>query len=345
MIRVLVVDDSATVRTTLTRELAADPDIQVIGAAPDPYVARDLIVRFKPDVITLDLEMPRMDGLSFLTRLMHHCPLPVIVVSSLTPQGSQLAMRALELGALEVLSKPESAYSVAELGAELIRAVKAAAEIRPGMLHRIEPIVGPAAIVPLTAVGNSIIAIGASTGGTRAIEVILSHLPANAPAIFVVQHMPPRFTTAFAQRLDQITAMEVREAAHGDTLLPGRVLVAPGNRHLLIARSGLPHRVELSDAPRVFYQRPSVEVAFQSAARAAGPNAIGVLLTGMGVDGARGLLDMRTAGAHTIVQDEATSIIFGMPREAIALGAAEQVLPLDAIAPALIALSAHRAAA
>ena len=345
MTRVLVVDDSAVVRKALTQELARDPEIEVVGAAPDPYVARELIARTHPHVLTLDIDMPRMDGLTFLAKLMRHCPLPVIIVSSLTPRGSRMALQALELGAIDVISKPESAYAVGDLGAQLARTIKAAALIDVRKLVPAAPAGPQLPIPPLRASAHRIVAIGGSTGGTRAIAEIVSRFPANGPATLIVQHMPAGFTRAFAQRLDQLSAMTIREARAGDTLESGLALVAPGDRHLAIGRSDDRTIAMLRDGPRVHFQRPSVEVLFDSVTETAGAEAVGILLTGMGADGAQGLLRMRRAGASTIAQDEATSVVFGMPREAILCGAAEQVLGLPAIADAALELSVRRRAA
>jgi two-component system, chemotaxis family, protein-glutamate methylesterase/glutaminase len=348
MIRVLVVDDSAVVRKALSQALARDPEIEVVGAAPDPYVARDLIARTRPHVLTLDIDMPRMDGLTFLTKLMGHCPLPVIIVSSLTPRGSRMALQALELGAIDVISKPESAYAVGDLGVQLTRTIKAAALIDVRKLVPAAPDAAASPLPPLALLGaaaHRIVAIGGSTGGTRAIAEIIGRFPANGPATLIVQHMPPGFTRAFAQRLDQLSAMNVREAGAGDALERGLALVAPGDQHMTVGRAGGRTIVMLRDGPRVNFQRPSVEVLFDSVAETIGAQAVGILLTGMGDDGAQGLLRMRSAGASTIAQDEATSVVFGMPREAILRGAAEQVLALPEIADAALELSVQRRAA
>lgn len=332
MIRVLIVDDSALVRKVLSEELAHDPEIEVIGTAPDPYVARDKIVRLNPDVITLDIEMPRMDGLSFLRKLMVHHPMPVIIVSSLTKKGGEMAMEALSIGAVEVLCKPGEAYTIGELSRELIQKIKIASRLR--VEKREAAVTQNGQIRPMQALAQTtlkIIAIGASTGGTEALREVLMRFPANAPAALVVQHMPEKFTRAFADRLNGLCAIEVREAQHGDTLRQGLALIAPGNKHMLLTRNGAVYSVVIKDGPRVHHQRPAVDVTFKSVARFAGKNAIGVVLTGMGADGAEGLMEMRTAGAHTVVQDEKTSVVFGMPKEAIAIGAAEKVAPLTQI--------------
>lgn len=339
MIRVLVVDDSAMVRQIFTQALAQDPEIQVVGAAPDPYVARDRIVELRPDVITLDVEMPRMDGLTFLRKLMQHHPLPVIVVSSLTPQGGRLALEALEAGAVAVLSKPGAAYTVGEMSLELIETIKAAAGVNPRHLARCAQADAPQRLA-LSCTTNKIVAIGASTGGTQALETVLRALPANAPGAVVVQHMPEHFTRAFADRLNGICAVEVREAADGDSVAPGRVLIAPGNRHLLLRRSGARYYAQVKDGPLVGRHRPAVDVLFRSAARYAGRNAVGVILTGMGCDGARGMLEMHQAGATTIAQDEATCVVYGMPKEAVKLGGVDLSLPLGEIAQGLLQAAA-----
>lgn len=342
-IKVLIVDDSATVRQVFTKELAKDPEIAVVGAAPDPYVAREMIFRLQPQVVTLDIEMPRMDGISFLKRLMEHWPLPVIIVSSLTPKGGDLALEALAAGAVEVFAKPGTAYTVGEMSPLLIECIKASARIpvlRKAVVHSVPGSYGTRRLA-MTRTTNHIVAIGASTGGVQALEAILTRFPADCPGTVIVQHMPPGFTRTFAQRLDSICAMEVREAQAGDTVIPGRVLIAPGDRHLMLERSGAVYRVRLDDGPRVGLHKPAINVLFESVAKYAGRNAVGVILTGMGRDGAQGLKTMKDAGARTIAQDEASSIVFGMPKEAIALGAAEQILPLDNIARGILTLAAE----
>ena len=338
MIKVLVVDDSALVRKLLTEELSRYSDIEVVGGAIDPYVARDKIVRLKPDVITLDLEMPRMDGLSFLSKLMKYHPLPVVVVSSLTPSNSQNAIRALELGAVEVICKPGSSLSAPDISQSLIKAVRAAARAKVGKI--IENVSGEEHSnqgyqIPLKTT-HKVIAIGASTGGTVAIEKLLIDMPLNIPGILVVQHMPEYFTASFASRLDTICKIEVREAKDGDTAVPGVALIAPGGRHMLLERSGAFYQVRIKGGPMVHHQRPSVDVLFHSVAKQAGANAMGVLLTGMGSDGAEGLLAMRQSKAYTIAQDEASSVVYGMPGEAVKLGAACEVLPLADISGRIV---------
>lgn len=335
--RVLIVDDSAVVRQIFTDLISQAPDLEVCGNAPDPYVARDKIFHERPDVITLDLEMPRMDGLTFLKKLMHYHPLPVVIVSSLTPQGSRMAVEALELGAVEVLGKPGSSFSVGNLADQLLTKIRAAARTRPRPAPAGPPAVAAPALSlsPLTTT-HKVVAIGASTGGTEAIREILTRLPPTFPGIVIVQHMPPKFTTSFAERLDQLCALEVKEAADGDSVLPGRALLAPGNYHMLLQRSGARYLVRVKNGPPVHHQRPSVDVLFQSVAQAAGGNAVGVILTGMGADGAAGLLAMRQQGAHTIAQDEDSCVVFGMPKEAIQRQAAAKVLPLNRIAEELV---------
>jgi two-component system chemotaxis response regulator CheB len=342
-IRVLVVDDSAIVRKLLSESLSGEPDIEIAGTAPDPYVARDKILSLKPDVLTLDIEMPRMDGLTFLRKLMRFHPMPVIVISSLAQPSCRTAVEALELGAVEVLAKPGGPYSIGELRQVLGAKVRAAAAAR--LRPRTEPSVQP----PLDSVTalppDCVIAIGASTGGTEAIASVLCRFPASTPGVLIAQHIPPLFSRAFAQRLNQICAMEVREAVDGDLVRPGLALVAPGDYHLLLRRSAAGYSAVVKTGPRVCYQRPSVDVLFQSVAEAAGARAVGALLTGMGSDGAQGLLRMRRSGAHTIAQDESSCVVFGMPREAIALGAAAAVVPLNRIPDAILsARLAHTSA-
>lgn len=335
-IRVLVVDDSAVVRQVLCRELARLPGIEVVGSAANPYEARERVAELRPDVLTLDVEMPRMDGITFLRKLMEHFPLPVVIVSSLTTKGSRLALEALDAGAVAVIAKPESAFSVESVLVELEQAVRAAAVAR--VKKRIPS--APRASLALARTSNMILAIGASTGGTRALEDILTELPPNTPGIVVVQHMPETFTREFADRLNGLSRLTIREARDGDLVSTGTVLVAPGNRHLVVRRSGASYKVALRDAPRVNRHRPSVDVMFESVADHAGANAVGAILTGMGGDGAAGLLAMRRAGARTIAQDEKSCVVFGMPREAILRGAAEHIAPLEKIAGLLLELVA-----
>jgi two-component system chemotaxis response regulator CheB len=342
-VRVLVVDDSAVVRSVFSQELARDHGIEVVGAAPDPFAARDMILEQQPDVITLDVEMPRMDGITFLRKIMRYRPTPVIVVSSLTAAGGALAMEALAAGACEVMCKPGAAYSVGDMTRDLVEKVK---EVAATGIRRAPPPAPegePAEPRALARTTNQVLAIGASTGGTVAIERILSALPPNAPGIVITQHMPELFTRFFANRLKQISRLDAREASSGDGVVPGVALVAPGNKHLLVKRSGARYLVEVKDGPRVNRHRPSVDVMFRSVARTCGRNAVGVLLTGMGADGAQGMQAMHEAGAYTIAQDETTSVVFGMPRVAIELGAVDEVLPLDRIAPELLRQAAREA--
>ena len=343
MIRVLVVDDSAVVRQVLTQELKKDPLIEVIGAAPDPYVAREMIAAHRPDVLTLDLEMPRMDGLSFLRQLMKHHPLPTLIVSSLTPKGSALALEAMAAGAVEVVQKPGAAYRVGDLGMYLREKVKSAAGIDLKALQASLQVSSPPPAPLLSVRTQTVVAIGASTGGTIALEKILRALPVDAPGIVISQHMPPGFTQAFAERLSTLCKVKVREAKHGDPILTGGVLIAPGNQHLLVKTSGARSFVELSDEAPVNRHRPSVDVMFRSVARALGPAAVGVILTGMGADGADGLLEMKRAGATMIAQDEASCVVFGMPREAIERGAADEIVPLDGVAARVLEVVRERA--
>ncbi|MBI4791552.1 MAG: chemotaxis response regulator protein-glutamate methylesterase [Deltaproteobacteria bacterium] len=341
-IRVLIVDDSAVVRKVFSEELSGQPDMEVVGTAPDPYVARDKIVQLKPDVVTLDIEMPRMDGLTFLRKLMKHYPLPVIIVSSLTKKGGVLALEAMESGAVDVICKPGEAYSVGEMGVQLADKIRAAAAVRIEDLRRrlLKP-ERQAVLVSRRSLAESthkVIAIGSSTGGTEALKQVLINLPVTTPGIMIVQHMPQHFTASFAQRLDSLCKISVKEAEDGDAVLPGRALVAPGNYHMVMRRSGARYFVEIKTGPLVCHQRPAVEVLFNSVAAYGGANAIGVILTGMGKDGARGMLKMHEAGAKTIAQDEASCVVFGMPKEAIAAGGVDQVVPLDRIGQALLDL-------
>ena len=339
MIRVLVVDDSAIVREVFTTELSKDPELEVVGTAIDPYIARDKIVKLKPDVVTLDVEMPRMDGITFLRKLMRYHPLPIIIVSSLTPKGGQIAMDAMNAGAVEVMCKPGTSYTVGDMSVELIDKIKAAASVNmarwalsAASVSAKRPVV-QSAILRTT---NKVVAIGASTGGTQALLNVLSSLPADAPGTVVVQHMPEHFTTSFAQRLNDFCGMEVREAASGDSVSPGKVLIAPGNKHMLLRRSGSRYCVDVKTGPLVHRHRPSVEVLFSSTAQYAGPNAIGVIMTGMGDDGATGMWKMKQAGATTIAQDEASCVVFGMPKEAIKQGGVDHVVHLDRIPDAIL---------
>ncbi len=336
-VRVLIVDDSAIVRKVLSQQLSQHRGIEVVGTAPDPYIARDKIVALNPDVLTLDVEMPRMDGITFLRKLMKHHPMPVIILSSLTPQGGKMAMEAFAAGAVEVVSKPGPAYSVGEACNDLVQKIQAASRAR--IDRQIAPET-PAQSIPtklhMAETTNKIFAIGASTGGVQALSCVLPSLPSNAPGTLVVQHMPHNFTKSFAERLNKDCAVTVKEAQDGDHVIPGTVLIAPGGLHMLLQRSGANYYVTIKDGPSVCHQKPSVEVLFNSVAKYAGANAVGAILTGMGNDGARGLLNMRENGAFTIAQDEASSIVFGMPKEAIACGAAQKVVPLWQVTKTMI---------
>ncbi|MGM0643445.1 MAG: protein-glutamate methylesterase/protein-glutamine glutaminase [Thermodesulfobacteriota bacterium] len=334
-IRVIVVDDSAIVRKVLSRELSMHKDIEVVATAPDPYVARDKIVHLEPDVITLDIEMPRMDGLTFLKKLMKHKPLPVVIVSSLTPKGSDIALEALEAGALEVISKPSAAYSVGDMGAELAEKIRGAAKAdisKKRELASHKPIPAGINSAALSKTTSKIIAVGASTGGTEAIRRVLEPLPVNSPGVLVVQHMPAQFTTSFARRLDTLCRIRVKEAEDGDTVSNGTALVAPGNFHMLLDRSGARYFVRIRQGPMVHHQRPAVDVLFKSVARHAGSNALGIILTGMGADGAEGLAAMKSAGSVTIAQDENSCVVYGMPLEAVKQNAVLHVADIDSIA-------------
>ncbi len=340
MIKVLIVDDSAIVRNVFTKELSTYPDIEVVGTAPDPFVARDKIVQLKPDVLTLDIEMPRMDGLTFLKKLMKYYPVPTVIVSSLTPKGSAMSLEALDVGAVDVVAKPGGSYSVADIRAELVDKIRAASVAnlsRDRTQERQEAVVERTMVKrSMTETTNKVIAIGASTGGTEAIKAVLTKLPADMPGVVIVQHMPANFTAAFADRLNGICQMTVREAKNNDPVVPGTALVAPGNFHMILRRSGAQYYVEVKTGPMVHHQRPAVDILFKSTARYAGANAVGVILTGMGSDGAEGLLEMKKAGAKTIAQDEKSCVVFGMPKEAIKAGAADRVMTLTSIAGEII---------
>jgi two-component system, chemotaxis family, protein-glutamate methylesterase/glutaminase len=337
-IRVLIVDDSALMRQLLTHILGSDREIEVVGAAPDPMVARDKIKELNPDVLTLDLEMPRMDGLTFLERLMALRPMPVLVVSTQTQKGADVALRALELGAVDYVAKPhvDIQNGVSELGGELIAKVKAAAAARISKRRRDDTAAKPIVFDHKLSTEGRIVAIGASTGGVEALQQLLTALPANVPAILITQHMPPGFTASFAKRLDGRCAMSVSEAVDRTRVLPGHVYIAPGNLHLELVRSGAHYFCCLSDRPRVTGHKPSVDVLFASFAAAAGRNGVGVILTGMGSDGAVGLLKMRQAGARTLGQDESSCLIYGMPKAAKLLGAVEAEFPISRIAKEII---------
>ncbi len=335
-IRVLIVDDSATARAVLTEILASDPMIEVVGTASDAYIARDKIVELRPDIICLDVEMPRMDGITFLKRLMHYMPLPVIMVSSLTQAGAKTTLDALEAGAVDFVPKPHSHIydGKDEMRHELIAKIKIAAKVKvkQHLLRNVQQ----ANTTSLAETTHKILAIGASTGGTEALKDVLMGLPRNAPGTVIVQHMPANFTGPFAERLNSLCAMEVREARNGDSITPGLVLIAPGDYHMVVRRSGARYYVEIGSGEKVSGHRPSADVLLNSVAKIAGSNAIGVILTGMGADGARGLLAMRNAGARTIGQDEASCVVYGMPKVAYELGAVEKQLPLHKIANGII---------
>lgn len=346
-IRVLTVDDSALMRQVLAQLLSRDPEIEVVGSAPDPFIAREKIKALNPDVITLDVEMPKMDGLTFLEKLMAGHPMPVVMVSSLTEVGCDTTLRALELGAVDFITKPkiDLREGMEEVAQDLIAKIKAAATAKvrgkgAGGRGTAEPLaarllpLGASAMIKTT---DTIIAIGASTGGTEALRAVLEVLPPNTPPIIVTQHMPERFTKTFANRLNQLCRISVKEAEDGDSVLPGHALIAPGSYHMTLVRSGARYSVRLNQDPPVNRHRPSVDVMFDSVARYAGANTIGVILTGMGGDGAKGMLAMKQAGAYTIAQDEASCVVFGMPKEAIKLGCVDKILSLDHIPAAMLA--------
>ncbi len=346
-VRVLIVDDSAVVRKIFTSELSRDSQIEVVGTAPDPYIARDKIISLKPDVLTLDVEMPKMDGITFLRRIMKHYPIPTIVVSSLTAKGGELAMEALDAGAVDVMCKPGESYTVSDMSIELAEKIKAAALVKlskPIDVTKNKVIVSQKLAMSKTT--NKVIAIGSSTGGTQALQVVLSMLPRATNGLVIVQHMPENFTRSFANRLNEHSELEVKEAVDGDSVIPGKALIAPGNSHMFLRRSGANYYVNVRKGPLVNRHRPSVEVLFKSVAKYAGANAIGVMLTGMGADGAQGMLEMKNSGAFNIAQDEKSCVVFGMPKEAIKVGAVDKVESLENI-PGLIVkqLLAARAAA
>lgn len=340
-IKVLVVDDSALVRKVIETGLTADPRIVVVGTAPDPYVARDLIIQAKPDVLTLDVEMPRMDGVEFLRRLMTQMPIPVVMVSSLTEAGAQATLDALDAGAVDFVTKPGSQFGGKGLEAmmdELRTKVRAAAKARVGHLRGRTP-AKPATPLTTRAMANTtdkVIALGASTGGTEALREVIAQFPANTPGVVVVQHMPEKFTAMYAERLNRLCAMDVKEAADNDRIMPGRVLIAPGGMQMRVVRQGGQYRVRCKSGERVSGHCPSVDVLFESVATDVGRNAVGAIFTGMGSDGAAGLLKIRQAGAATFGQDEATSVVYGMPRVAFEKGAVEAQVPLDAMAARIL---------
>lgn len=349
-IKVLIVDDSALIRSVMNEIIRNQPDMEVVGVAPDPIVARELIKQTNPDVLTLDVEMPRMDGLDFLEKLMRLRPMPVVMVSSLTERGSEITLRALELGAVDFVTKPKLSIQsgmleYAELITEKIRAA-ARARVKPRTIHPTDPAKSstdglPPIRNPLTS-SEKLIIIGASTGGTEAIKDFLMQMPSDCPGILITQHMPEGFTRSFARRLDGLCKISVCEAAGGERVLPGHAFIAPGHSHLLLARSGANYVTQLDQGPPVNRHRPSVDVLFESAAKWAGKNAVGVILTGMGKDGAAGMLQMKQAGAYNFAQDEASCVVFGMPREAIAVGATHEVGALQALPGMVLGyLAAH----
>jgi len=335
-IRVLIVDDSATARAVLREILESDPSIEVVATASDAYIARDKIVELKPDVVCLDVEMPRMDGITFLKRLMHYMPMPVVMVSSLTQNGAKTTLEALDSGAVDFVGKPHSHIydGIETMREELLNKIKMASRVRVRQrsLERIQQ----ANTTSLAETTNKILAIGASTGGTEALKDVLMGLPRNAPGTIIVQHMPSNFTGPFAERLNSLCAMEVREARNGDSITPGVALIAPGDYHMVVRRSGARYYVEIGSGEKISGHRPSVDVLFNSVAKIAGSNAIGVILTGMGSDGARVLLAMRNAGARTLGQDEASCVVYGMPKVAYELGGVEKQLPLAKVANGIL---------
>lgn len=353
-VRVLIVDDSASVRQTLTAVLQADPAIEVIGAASDPFMAAKRIQEDLPDVITLDVEMPRMDGITFLRKIMSQHPIPVVMCSSLTEAGSETLIQALEAGAVDVILKPRigAADHLAESALRICEVVKSAAHARVKSVRAqprgssslgIQAKLTADAVLPppsgkaMARTTEMVICVGASTGGTEALREMLERLPANSPGMVIVQHMPEKFTAAFAKRLNGLCEVEIKEAEDGDPVLRGHVLIAPGDKHMLLERQGARYHVSVRNGPLVSRHRPSVDVLFRSAARSAGSNAMGVIMTGMGDDGARGMLEMHQAGAYNIAQDEASCIVFGMPKEAIAHGGVDKIVPLDQIAREIMA--------
>ncbi len=346
--RVLIVDDSASVRQTLTAVLQSDPEIEVIGAASDPFMAAKKIQEDMPDVITLDVEMPRMDGITFLRKIMSQHPIPVVMCSSLTEAGSETLLQALEAGAVDIIVKPRigAADHLAESAQRICEVVKSAAHARvkgakavarrsaasdPQAKLTADAVLPPPSGKAMARTTEMVVCVGASTGGTEALREMLEKLPANAPGMVIVQHMPEKFTAAFARRLNMLCEVEIKEASDGDPVLRGHVLIAPGDKHMLLERQGARYYVSVRNGPLVTRHRPSVDVLFRSAARSAGSNAMGVIMTGMGDDGARGMLEMHQAGAYTVAQDEASSVVFGMPKEAIAHGGVDKIVPLDQI--------------
>ncbi|MBU1001515.1 MAG: chemotaxis response regulator protein-glutamate methylesterase [Proteobacteria bacterium] len=351
-IKVLIVDDSAVVRNTIAELVSSDPDLEVMDTAADPFVAAKKMELQVPDVIILDVEMPRMDGLTFLRKIMSQHPIPVIMCSTLTEKGSETLLRALEYGAVDIIQKPKlgTKQFLEESRIRFTDAIKAAAsaKMEKRAVHKaikIQPKLSADAVIDSPTPGLSklqttekVVAVGASTGGTEALRIFLEALPRNCPGVVIVQHMPEMFTAAFSKRLDSTCVIKVKEAADGDTVLPGQALIAPGNKHMLLKRSGARYYVEIKDGPLVRRHRPSVDVLFRSAARYGGGNVIGVIMTGMGDDGAVGMKEMKDAGAYTIAQDEATCVVYGMPGEAVKAGGVDRILPLERIAPEVVRL-------
>lgn len=347
-IRVLIVDDSAVVRQALTETLESDPQIKVMGAARDPFVAADMIAKEVPDVIVLDVEMPRMDGITFLHKIMTQHPIPVVICSTLTEKGAATTIKALEYGAVDIINKPKlgTKQFIEESRIRICDAVKAAARVLVKKIHpagkpvekklTADAILPPPSATAMVQTTERVVVVGASTGGTEALRIFLESLPGDCSGIVIVQHMPEGFTCAFAERLNSICRIRVKEAEDGDAVLRGLALIAPGNHHTLLKRSGARYYVEIKEGPLVCRHRPSVDVLFRSTARYAGKNAIGVIMTGMGDDGARGMREMKDVGAYTIAQDEKSCVVFGMPKEAITMGGVEKVLPLEKIAPEVL---------
>ncbi|MEN0057854.1 MAG: chemotaxis response regulator protein-glutamate methylesterase [Bdellovibrio sp.] len=340
-IRVLIVDDSAVIRKLLEKIFSSSSEIEVVGTASDPYIARDKLVALKPDVMTLDVEMPRMDGISFLEKVMQHFPTRTVIFSSLAKTGSETYLRALEAGAIEILEKPsiDVSQSLESLSQTIIEKVKVVARARINPIKKLAMPSSPVAKINPTSLARTthqLIAVASSTGGTEALKVFLSGMPADIPGTLVVQHMPPGFTKSFAENLNNMFPFEVKEAAEGDQVVPGRVLIAPGNYHMEITRSGAFYYVKLHQGPALHSVRPAADYLMKSVAKYVGKNALGVVLTGMGKDGAEGLLEMKNAGAYTVAQNEETCVVYGMPAAAVALNATDKVLPLDKIAQDLL---------
>ncbi|MEK2646881.1 protein-glutamate methylesterase/protein-glutamine glutaminase [Bdellovibrio sp. BCCA] len=340
-IRVLIVDDSAVIRKLLEKIFSSASDMEVVGTASDPYIARDKLVTLKPDVMTLDVEMPRMDGISFLEKVMQHFPTRTIIFSSLAKTGSETYLRALEAGAIEIMEKPsiDVSQSLESLSQTILEKVRAVAKARINPIKKVIPASGPVKKISPTSLARTthqLIAVASSTGGTEALKVFLSGMPADIPGTLIVQHMPPGFTKSFAENLNNLFPFEVKEAQEGDQVVPGRVLIAPGNYHMEITRSGAFYYVKLHQGPALHSVRPAADYLMKSVAKYVGKNALGVVLTGMGKDGAEGLLEMKNAGAYTVAQNEETCVVYGMPAAAVALGAADKILPLDKIAGDLL---------